>query len=95
MDNIQNLELINVEYGPIVKVIFRWLNLILIKPDIDKDSLIEGNEHEEIKRFTKRRGKLDKAFEEKMVLRTLPLGAILFVSTNFIFIILNKINNSL
>ena len=58
MDLVDSLKLVNIEYGSLVKVTFRFLEEIQVKPEIPPESLMANNDRNRVMILSKSVGKL-------------------------------------
>ena len=60
--------MLNVEYGPIIALIFEIIESISFTPELKPDSIIQIDEKERLRVFPKTRGKMAEAVELGFVL---------------------------
>ena len=87
MDNIGNLQLINIKYGPLTTIVFEFIDSIQIAPDLDENTWIGGTvDSYFIRIFNKNQGKLTALYENKgYTLKTVPFGSFFYLFFILIF----------
>jgi hypothetical protein len=94
MDNLGNLGMLNIEYGPLVLKVFDFIDKIQISPDLEPDQWIpfnKQNERSQIRIFNKNQAVATDSYEDGFILRTVPFGSVVYPITFVVFWILFKL----
>ena len=94
MDNLGNLGMINIEYGPLVLKVFDFIDSIQISPDLEPDQWLtfnDKNDRSQIKIFNKNQAMATDEFEDGFLLRTVPFGSVVYPIIFAVFWILFRL----
>jgi hypothetical protein len=94
MDNIGNLSMLNIQYGPLVLKVFDVIDSIQVSPDIDPFTWIkdtQANSRSLAKIFNKNMANASEEYEDGFILRTVPFGSVVYPLVFALFWILFKL----